>query len=159
MSIDYYHAGMNAFDGRRFDEALEWFEKGSDDPRCHFAMAIMYYNGQGVERDFKKSTIHYEKAADKGILPALVATGFAYANAMGVPEDFDKAAHYLQQASDKGDMAAKITLAEIYAKGQAGGSRYQAAKMIREVLMQGSSEEAVEVYERYDLGNVKPTEQ
>lgn len=154
MAIDFYNAGMNAYTGRRFEEAYDWFIQGGDDPRCSYALGTLYYNGQGVERSFSKSTEYYSIAAEAGILPAQVSAGFAYANAMGVPEDFNKAKYYLAMAIDQGDVAAKITLAEIYAKGYAGGSRKEAAVMIREVLATHGGEEAYDVYTRYDLGNV-----
>lgn len=153
MAIDFYAAGMNAYDGRRYEEAHKWFLQGIDDPRCAYALGTLYYNGQGVARDFKKSTYYYAQAAEAGILPAQVSAGFAYANAMGVPEDFDKAAHYLKMAVAQGEPAAKVTLAEIYAKGEGGGSRKEAAVLIREVLATTGGEEAYDVYSRYELNN------
>lgn len=153
MNIDFYNAGMNAFDGKRFEEAREWFMKGSEDPRCSYALATLYYNGQGVERSFAKSTEYYAIAAEAGILPAQVSAGFAYANAMGVPEDFDKAAYYLKMAVAQGEPAAKVTLGEIYAKGYGGGSRKEAAVLIKEVLASTGGEEAYEIYNRYELHN------
>ena len=155
MAVDYYHAGMNAYDTRRFEEAYEWFSKGEEDPRCCYALGTLYYNGQGVERNFKQSTEWYAKAAEAGIVPAQVSAGFAYANAMGVPEDFEKAAYYLKMAVEHGEPAAMVTLAEIYAQGHAGGSRKEAAELIRRVLSTTGGEEAYDVYTRYDLGNVK----
>ncbi len=153
MNIDFYNAGMNAFDAKRFEEAYEWFMKGSEDPRCSYALATLYYNGQGVERSFAKSTEYYAIAAEAGILPAQVSAGFAYANAMGVPEDFDKAAYYLKMAVAQGEPAAKVTLGEIYAKGYGGGSRKEAAVLIKEVLASTGGEEAYDVYSRYELHN------
>jgi len=153
LTIDFYATGMDAYDMRRFDEAHDWFVKGLDDPRCAYALGTLYYNGQGVARDFKKSTEYYAQAAEAGILPAQVSAGFAYANAMGVPEDFDKAAHFLKMAVAQGEPAAKVTLAEIYAKGYGGGSRQEAAKLIREVLSTTGGEEAYDVYSRYELHN------
>jgi len=157
MIIDFYENGMNAYAQRAFDKAFEWFDKGyteKQDPRCAFALATMYYNGEGIERSFKDSTHYFCVAAEAGILPAQVSAGFAYANALGVPENFDKAAYYLKMAADKGEPAAKVTLAEIYAKGFGGGNRKEAARMIREVLSTVGGEEAYDVYTRYDLGNV-----
>lgn len=153
MAVDFYNAGMNAYDGRRFEEAFEWFIKGTDDPKCAYALGTLYYNGQGVERNFKLSTEYYSRAAEAGILPAQVSAGFAYANAMGVPEDFDKAAYYLKMAVAQGEPAAKVTLGEIYAKGFGGGSRKEAAVLIREVLASTGGEEAYDVYTRYELHN------
>lgn len=154
MSIDYYNAGMNAYQGGRYEEAIDWLTKGGDDPRCHYALGVLYYNGQGVTRDFKRSTEHYSIAAEAGIVPAQVSAGFAYANAMGVPENFEKAAYYLKMAVKTGETAAKVTLAEIYAKGEGGGSRKEAAQLIRDVLANGHSEEAMEIYSRYELHKV-----
>ena len=151
MSIDFYNAGMNAYEQGRFEEAVEWFEKGSEDGRCNFSMAICYTSGKGVEKSFAKATECYTKAADAGIPQAMSSAGFAYANALGVPEDIDKAIGYLKQAMNQGELAAKITLAEIYAKGLGDGNRADAARMIREVLQFGNDEEALDVYSRYEL--------
>jgi len=154
MAVDYYNAGMNAFEAQNFDEAIKFFKKGLSDARCNFSLGIMYYNGQGVEKSFKTSIHYYSIAAEAGIVPAQVSAGFAYANAMGVPEDFDKAAYFLKMASDKGEASAKITLAEIYAMGHAGGDRKEAAKLIRDVLSYSNSEEAMDVYNKYQLNMV-----
>ena len=102
LEIDFYNAGMNAYSAKRFEEAKDWFIQSEDDPRCFYALGTLYYNGQGVVRNFTQSTAYYSKAAEAGILPAQVSAGFAYANAMGVPEDFDKAAYYLKMAVAQG---------------------------------------------------------
>lgn len=153
MAINYYNAGMNAYELGNHKEAYDFLIQDDTDPRCAFALAVIFYNGQGVERDFKKSTHYYSIAADAGITPAQVSAGFAYANAMGVPQDFEKAVHYLKQASNTGEASAKVTLAEIYAMGEAGGTRKEAAKLIREVLSYSNSEEAMDVYTKYELNN------
>lgn len=155
MTIDFYITAMKNYEVGRYKEAYDILMNGEDDPRCQYALGTLFYNGQGVERNFTQSTHYYGLAAEAGILPAQVSAGFAYANSMGVPEDFDKAAYYLKMAVEQGEPAAKITLAEIYAKGYAGGSRKDAAKLIREVLATTGGEEAYDVYTRYDLGNVQ----
>lgn len=151
MATDFYNAGMNAYEAGKHKEAYDFLIQDDKNPRCAFALATMYYNGEGVQRDFKKSTFYYSIAADAGIVPALVSAGFAYANSMGVPQDFKKAVHYLKQASDQGEASAKVTLAEIYAMGEVGGTRKEAAKLIREVLAYSNSEEAMDVYNKYEL--------
>lgn len=152
--IDFYNAGMNAFEAKKYKEAYDFFIQEDENPRCAFALGVLFYNGQGVERDFKTSTHYYTIAAEAGIVPAQVSAGFAYANAMGVPQDFDKAVKYLIPASEVGEASAKITLAEIYAMGEADGTRAEAAKLIREVLSFSSSEEAMDVYNKYELHKV-----
>ena len=151
MSVDHYNAGMNFYEAGKHKEAYEHLIKDDENPKCAFALGVMHYNGEGVQRSFQKSTHYYSIAADAGIVPAQVSAGFAYANSMGVPQDFDKAAHYLKPASEAGEASAKVTLAEIYAMGQAGGNRKEAAKLIREVLSFSNSEEAMDVYNKYEL--------
>ncbi|HEX5623700.1 MAG TPA: tetratricopeptide repeat protein [Sulfuricurvum sp.] len=154
MVVDFYITGMKYYEVGRYADAFEWFSKSEEDPRCAYALGTMYYNGQGTARNFAKSTEYYSAAAEAGILPAQVSAGFAYANAMGVPEDFDKAAYFLKMAVAQGEPAAKVTLAEIYAKGFGGGSRKEAAELIREVLATVGGEEAYDVYSRYELSKV-----
>lgn len=151
MAIDFYNAGMNAYEAGKHEEAYNYFIQEETNPRCAFALGVLFYNGQGVLRDFKKSTHYYTIAAEAGIVPAQVSAGFAYANAMGVPQDFDAAVRFLLLASQAGEASAKITLAEIYAMGEAGGTRKEAATLIREVLSYSNSEEAMDVYNKYEL--------
>ncbi len=151
MALEFYNAGMNAYEAGKHKEAYEYLIQDDTNPKCAFALGVIYYNGEGVERDFKKSTHYYSIAAEAGIVPAQVSAGFAYANAMGVPEDFEKAAYFLKPACEAGEASAKVTLAEIYAMGKAGGTRKEAAKLIREVLSFTNSEEAMDVYNKYEL--------
>lgn len=151
MAIDFYNAGMNFFEAGKYKEAHEHLIQDDTNPKCAFALGVLYYNGQGCERSFKNSTHYYSIAAEAGIVPAQVSAGFAYANAMGVPQDFIKAAHFLKPACEAGEASAKVTLAEIYAMGEAGGDRKEAAKLIREVLAFSNSEEAMDVYTKYEL--------
>jgi hypothetical protein len=152
MKIDLYTTAMEHYARGRHKEAYDICEANQSDIRCVYALGTMYYNGQGVAKNLAKSTECYAKAAEAGIVPAAVSAGFAYANSMGVPEDFEKAAYYLKMAIN--EPAAKITLAEIYAMGHAGGTRKDAAVLIKEVLASIGGEEAYDVYNRYDLGNV-----
>ena len=111
MAIDFYNAGMNFFETGKYKEAYEYLIQDDTNPKCAFALGVLYYNGQGCERSFKQSTYYYSIAAEAGILPAQVSAGFAYANSMGVPQDFEIAAHFLKPACEAGEASAKVTLA------------------------------------------------
>ncbi|WP_372999631.1 tetratricopeptide repeat protein [Sulfurimonas sp.] len=154
MAIDFYNAGMNFYEAGKHKEAYEHLIQDDTNPKCAFALGVMYYNGEGIDRDFKKSTHYYTVAAEAGIVPAQVSAGFAYANAMGVPQNFEKAVRYLKPASEAGEASAKITLAEIYAMGEVDGTRAEASKLIREVLSFSNSEEAMDVYNKYELNRI-----
>ena len=99
MAIDFYNAGMNAYQAGNYKEAYEWLIQCKDEGHCAYALGVLFYNGQGVERNFKSST------------------------------------HY-------------------YAKGEAGGDRKEAARLLREVLAVNMPEEATDIYNRYELYKV-----
>ena len=151
MSIDFYNEGMNLYEAGKHKEAYEYLIQDDTNPKCTFALGVMYYNGEGIQKNLEKSTYYYTIAAEAGIVPAQMSAGFAYANAIGVPQDFDKAVRYLIPASDAGEESAKITLAEIYAMGKAGGTKAKASKLIREVLSSSNSQEAMDIYNKYEL--------
>ncbi|PHQ65040.1 MAG: hypothetical protein COB99_06270 [Sulfurimonas sp.] len=151
MTIDFYNAGMNFYETGKHKEAYEHLIQDDTNPKCAFALGVMYNNGDGIDRDLKKSTHYYIMAAEAGIVPAQVSVGFAYTNAIGVPQDFDKAVRYLKPAADAGEESAKVTLAEIYAMGKAGGTKADASKLIREVLSSSNSKEAMDIYNKYEL--------
>jgi len=151
MAIDYYNVGMNLYEAGKHKEAYEHLIQDDKNHKCAFALGVMYYNGEGIERNFSKSTHYYSIAAEAGIVPAQVSAGFAYANAMGVSQDFEMAVRYLKPASVAGEVSAKVTLAEIYAMGEAGGTKKEAATLIQEVLSYSKSEEAMDIYNKYEL--------
>jgi TPR repeat protein len=151
MQNSTYNAGMNAFNQGKLDEAYEWFMKSPEDAGCQYALGIMHYNGEGATKSYKLSTQFFTKAADQGVIPAQQSAGFAYANALGVPEDFDKAAHYLKSAASAGDLPSIITLGEIYAMNRGGGNRDEAAKMLKPLINDQHNEEALDVWNRYEL--------
>ncbi len=64
MSINFYNAGMNAFEAGDYKEAYDYLIQDDQDPRCAFALGVLFYNGQGVERNFKRSTHYYTVAAE-----------------------------------------------------------------------------------------------
>ena len=47
----------------------------------------MYYNGQGVQRDYAEATKRVCKAAERGYAPAQAHLGVMYWNGQGVPQD------------------------------------------------------------------------
>jgi len=51
-----------------YDTAFEYYTKAAElgDAAAHYQLGIMYYNGEGVEKDEEKRVYHYEKAAIGG---------------------------------------------------------------------------------------------
>ena len=63
------------------------------------ALAAMYYNGQGVQRDYAEATKWVRKAAEQGYAPAQADLGVLYWNGQGVPQDVVLAYMWLSLAA------------------------------------------------------------
>ena len=59
---------MDLFYEGDHDSSFEYLTKASelDDSEAHFRLGMMYYEGEGVEKDDEKSNYHWEKAAIGG---------------------------------------------------------------------------------------------
>jgi TPR repeat protein len=87
------------------------------DPAAAFALANLYYHGQGVARDYGAAMGWFRKAAEKGNPGAAFALGEMNRKGEGVRRDGAEAARWLQKAADAGYSDAETELAEMYAKG------------------------------------------
>ena len=56
-----------------------------------FNLGNMYYNGQGVEQDYKQAVYWWQKSAEQGFATAQYNLGFMYAKGQGLEQDFVKA--------------------------------------------------------------------
>ena len=55
--------------------------------RAQTSLGGMYYNGQGVQRDYAEAAKWVRKAAERDYAPAQVDLGVMYWNGQGVPQD------------------------------------------------------------------------
>ncbi len=107
-----------------FKNGFEWIKKAEYDGNAlaWYYMAIMYYKGQGTNKDYNKSLSLYEKLADRytgvehisgyrGNL-ANVQNRIAvfYLNGYGVEKDVNKAKDLLKSAIENGSSAAQVNL-------------------------------------------------
>jgi len=72
----------------------------------------MYYNGQGVQRDYVEAAKWVRKAAEQGYAPAQADLGVMYWNGQGVPQDAVLAYMWLNlAAAQEPDAAAERDVA------------------------------------------------
>jgi TPR repeat protein len=64
-------------------------------------VAEVYWNGQGVPRDFAEGTRWCRKAAEQGLGAAKVALGECYASGRGVEKDLEEALRWYRQAAER----------------------------------------------------------
>ncbi|GAA6873265.1 hypothetical protein HpHNI6_12680 [Helicobacter pylori] len=65
---ELFNLGMLSYDKQDFSKARKYFEKACDlnNGRGCKNLGVLYYNGQGVEKDLTKATYFYSKACKLG---------------------------------------------------------------------------------------------
>ncbi len=137
-SFDEAVAAAN--DGK-FALAFEAFSTLAEqgDARAQQALAWMYYEGQGRQRDYEEAVFWYRKAADQGSVTAQINLAQMYAYGKGVAQDFAKAAHWWQQLAEQGDNKAQSALAGLYYQG--AGVKQDIAKAM--TLWSGAAKQGI----------------
>ncbi len=99
----YYGIGCD----KKFDDAFKWLVKAaeSDDKNdgAQYMLGILYFNGDGVEKDLVRSAQWYRKAAENGHESAQYELVLCYLYGDGVEANTDEAIHWFKAGSALGD--------------------------------------------------------
>ena len=87
------------------------------DAGAQFTLAVCYYQGDGVEKDFVEAVKWFRKAAAQGDAAAQYNLGVCYANGTGVEKDFVEAVKWYRKAAEQGHAFAQSNLGVCYANG------------------------------------------
>ncbi len=103
----------------KYKEAAELYEKaanaGSAEAQCN--LGVMYYEGEGVDKDFSSAAMWFKRAAKMRYAKAEYNLALCYMNGQGVPTSYDKALIYMKASAQRGYTEAQERLADLYAKG------------------------------------------
>ena len=88
------------------------------DAEAQTNLGAMYYNGQGVEQDFKEAIKWFQKAADLGFSNAQSNLGMMYERGQGLEQDFKEAVKWYQKAAKQGDVGAQFNLGVMWENGE-----------------------------------------
>ncbi len=117
-----FERGMKAYKsgnyGTAFETLLPLAQRGMAIAQDY--VGLMYYEGQGVIRDYGKAAQWCQKAADQGNVAAMVNLGIFYRDGKGVPRDYVKAREYFRMAGMRNDPDAQNNLGAMLANGQGG---------------------------------------
>lgn len=117
-----YEDGVNAAFKGDFETALHEFtlaaEEGLD--LAQYNLGILYFTGQGVEKDTAEAFRWTEAAAQQGHLAAQFNLASLYHSGDGVAADNDKAVQFFESAARGGHASAAVVLANMYADGEIG---------------------------------------
>ena len=88
------------------------------DSAAQFKLALLFYNGHGVARDYIQALEWFKKAALQGHPLAQFNAGYMYEKGEGTPQDYVDAAKYYRESAERGNQLAQYNLGEMYEKGQ-----------------------------------------
>ena len=74
-----------------------WMLRGRETHTNSSNLGLMYYNGQGVEQDYKKAVYWWDKSAEQGDADAQHNLGLMYDNGQGVEQDYKKAVYWYRK--------------------------------------------------------------
>lgn len=80
-------------------ELVELAEEGNDD--AQLLLGDLYYDGDGVGRDYREAAKWYQKASDKGNMEARYALAECYELGTGKPQDLEKAISLYEEIVDE----------------------------------------------------------
>lgn len=86
-------------------------------PKAQIALALRYYNGQGVATNWVEAANWWRKAAAQGDTNAQVSLGIMYRDGEGVEKNPNEAFKWFTKAADQGDGWAQRLLGMMYRDG------------------------------------------
>ncbi len=111
----YYGIGSE----KKFDEAFKWLVKAAEadekNDGAQYMLGILYFNGDGVEKDLVRSAQWYKKAAENGNLNAQYELALCYLYGDGVEVSNEDAIYWFKAGSALGDERSGEKLAELTA--------------------------------------------
>jgi hypothetical protein len=121
--------GANAYNARNYAQALKEItplaRAGNAD--AQHLLGLMYYMGQGVQKDYKQAFGWHYKAAVQGKADAQYVIGAMYYTGNAVPQDQKLAVSWFRKAAEQGHAGAQHALGLMY--------RYHVAGMPQDVVI------------------------
>jgi len=115
-----YQAGLDAYRAGDFATAMaEWKDAVKEEPEREnlavyreslYAIAMLYWQGEGVARDYGISAVWLKQAADINHPGAQTKLGYLYVRGEGVPQNYGEAVKWFQLAANQGDPDARHNL-------------------------------------------------
>ena len=130
-----YMEGLRLFYLQEYDEAAALLTRTAEagDAKAQHFLAMMYENGNGIERDFAKAAYWYGRTAEQGDREAQLTYAMICALGKGVEADIAAACHWatraLHQGSEKARQTLQIIRAQAAAEAAAAVEAFKAAKL------------------------------
>ena len=122
-----YSEGLAAYGSGDYGRAMkEWRAVTDGDAsevvptvyaEAHYAVAKLYWQGQGVPRDYFKAYDWLIRAAELGHAGAQAKLGFMYTDGLAVTQDYGEARQWFEKAAKSGDLDGLYNLGIFYLYG------------------------------------------
>lgn len=120
----------------RFEKNIEAARQG--DIAAQNAIGVCYYNGDGVEQDYKKAAEWFWKTAEKGNVTGQYNLGYMYDYGKGFEQDYKQAIYWYQKAAGQGHKNSLNNLGVMYEYGRGVQKDYaQAATWYKQAADKG----------------------
>ena len=119
-----YMEGLRLFYLSKYDEALPIFLRTAEagNAKAQHFLALMYQNGNGVERDLERAAYWYDKTARQGDSEAQLTYAMILALGKGTAQDIAAACHWATVSYHSGNEKAWQTLQIIRVEAQEAAS-------------------------------------
>lgn len=131
----HFQNGQDSYEQGDYTAALKWYRKAADQgyAPAQVNLGSMYFEGQGVARDFQEALKWYREAADQGYAPAQFNLGAIYAQGhKGIPKDPLMAYVWFSRSAVLGDEDAQRARQKISARLTAE-QKMQAQQLLKSV--------------------------
>jgi len=122
-----YQTGLDAFSLGDYTKAMTEWRAVTDGPatavnpaiyvEAHYAVAMLYWQGQGVPQDYGMAKEWLLKAARLNHAGAQAKLGYLYTDGVAVPQDYDQALEWFQKAARGGNVDGLYNLGIFYLYG------------------------------------------
>ncbi|TDQ76603.1 tetratricopeptide repeat protein [Sphingobacterium yanglingense] len=117
IAAGLYKIGEKYKDAKDYTKAFPYFKKAAI--KGHYkameSLGVLYFNGDGVEKNTQLGMEHLLKAANSGITNSMRIIGSVYHKQLGnYAKDYTKAAEWYQKMIDKGDESGYLNLGDLY---------------------------------------------
>ena len=128
--------GAGGYAQSDFEETLRRAQQG--DALAQERLGRMYYDGEGVPKDYQESLKWYRKAAEQGDAFAQASLGLMYRTGEGVSKDYQESLKWFRMAAEQGFTLAQYILGYMYYDGEGVPQDYkEAVRWSRKAAEQG----------------------
>lgn len=104
----------------KYKKAAYWYQKAANSgiANAQYNMGTLYFNGEGLPKDYAKAIQWFKMAAQRDNAYAEFQLGLMHFTGQGVPKDPQREVYWYKKAANQGLAPAAYNLGVIYANGE-----------------------------------------